>query len=131
MTRLTCTNIWQFTQYPARPSLSREGKQRLAEVEAAFDWAHRTSDILRRLTGALSDTLDAWAKFSAPGGDIGYFEDSDSKPQHSNNIRPLHAIKKVSWKLERVYKAFLALNKRCADYISTVSKTRLFGRISD
>lgn len=131
MTQLTCTNIWQFTQDPAPPSLSRKRERRLAEIEAAFDWALRTLEILRRLTGAISDTLDAWTKFSAPGGDIGYFEDSDGKLQHSRNTRPLQAIKQVFCKLEGIYKAFLVLNKRCADYISTVSKIRLYGRISD
>ena len=131
MTQLTCTNIWQFTQDPGPPSLSRKRERRLAEIEAAFDWALRTLEILRRLTGAISDTLDAWAKFSAPGGDIGYFEDSDGKLQHPRNTRPLHAIKQVFCKLDGIYKAFLVLNKRCVDYIGIVCKIRLYGRISD
>ncbi|KAE9371903.1 hypothetical protein N431DRAFT_341225 [Stipitochalara longipes BDJ] len=119
-----------FTQDPARPSLSNKSERQLAEVEAAFDWTLKTLEILRRLTAALSDTLDAWAKFSAPGGDIGYFEDKDSNPQHSSNIQRLHTIRRVFGELEGVYKAFLVLNKRCADYISTVSNARLYSGIS-
>ncbi len=120
-----------MTQNPASPSLSRKKERRLAEIEAAFDRALRTSEILRRLAGALSDTIDAWAKFSAPGGDIDYFEDSESKPQQSRNTQSLHAIKKIFSKLEGIYKAFLALHKRCADYINIVSKTWLYGGTSD
>jgi hypothetical protein len=78
--------------------------------------------ILRRLTDILSNTLDAWARFSSSDGDISYFEDSDGNALPSSSSQSLHAIKQVFWKLEGVYKAFLALSKRCSDYMSVVSK---------
>jgi hypothetical protein len=80
--------------------------------------------ILRRLTDILSNTLDAWARFSSSDGDISYFEDNDGNGLPWSSSRSLHAIKQVFWKLEGVYKAFLELSKRCSEYMNAVSKIR-------
>lgn len=104
--------------------LPKRVSQQPSESEQAFDWARQVVEILRPLTDILSNTLDAWARFSSPDGDIGYFVESDSSALPSNTIRSLHIIKQVFWKLEGVHKAFLALRKRCFEYMSAVSKIR-------
>jgi hypothetical protein len=105
-------------------TLSRRSKTaggRTAEMKEAFDWTLQTMDLLRRLDGVLSDTVEAWKSFNSPSEDIGYFRDTDRAAISPNARRSLHAIKAIFRQLEGHQKKMVLLNKCCSDFSGAVS----------
>ena len=93
-------------------------------MKEAFDWTLQTMGLLRRLDGVLSDTVEAWKSFNSPGGDIGYFRDTDIAAISPNARRSLHAIKAIFRQLEGNQKKMVLLNKCCSDFSRAVSRKR-------
>jgi hypothetical protein len=91
-------------------------------MKEAFDWTLQTMGLLRRLDGVLSDTVEAWKSFNFPGGDIGYFRDTDKAAISQNARRSLHAINAIFRQLEGNQKKMVLLNKCCSDFSRAVSR---------
>src|SRR5947207_14845000 len=110
-----------MTEHPF--TLSR--RSGTAEIKEAFDWTLQTMDLLRRLDGVLSDTVEAWQSFNSPGEDIGYFRDTDAAAISPNARRSLHAIKATFRQLQGSQKKMASLNKCCSDFSRAVSQHTL------
>ena len=110
-----------MTEHPF--TLSR--RSRTAEIKEAFDWTLQTMDLLRRLDGVLSSTVEAWKSFNSPDEDIGYFRNTDAAAISPNARRSLHAIKAVFRQLEGSQKKMALLNKCCFDFSRAVSRRAL------
>jgi hypothetical protein len=91
-------------------------------MKEAFDWTLQTIDLLRRLDGVLSNTVEAWKLFNSPDGDISYFRDTDAAAISPNAHRSLHAIKAIFRQLQENQKTMVLLNKCCSDFSKAVSQ---------
>jgi hypothetical protein len=96
--------------------------ERAAEIKEAFDWTLQTMDLLRRLDGVLSDTVEAWKSFNSPDEDIGYFRNTDAAAISPNARRSLHTIKAIFRQLQCNQKRMDLLNKSCSDFSRAVSR---------
>ncbi|KIX03972.1 uncharacterized protein Z518_07525 [Rhinocladiella mackenziei CBS 650.93] len=95
--------------------------ERSAEMKEAFDWALQTMGLLRRLHGVLSDTVDAWASFSSPGEDIGYFQSSPAAPISQQARRSLRAVRTTFRELHGYQKRLALLIVSCSDFSETLN----------
>jgi hypothetical protein len=90
-------------------------------MKEAFAITLKTMHLLRRLHGVLSGTIEAWASFKAPGGDIDYFRSIDAAPICSNAKRSFIAINNSFQRLQGNQAKLVVLQKSCFDYSRTVN----------
>jgi hypothetical protein len=86
---------------------------------------------LSQLQERLSDTIEAWGRFSSSNGDIGYFSDIDCSPdpqQRRNCINSLAAIKETFEVMEDLQRKLVVLEKFCQNSAQAVSQAFLFLR---
>jgi hypothetical protein len=102
---------------PTLCSGSGTTREQAARVKADFNWARQAGDILSRLHGVLSDTIQSWKSFSSPGGDISHFGGTSAKTQHS-----LRAIRSIFRDLEGDEKRLGVLKSRCTAFSRAVSR---------
>ena len=94
-------------------------------MKEAFAVTLKTMDLLRRLHGVLSGTIQAWASFKVPGGDIDYFRSiDDAAPICPNAKRSFITINNSFQKLQGNQAKLVLLQKSCFDYARTVSRHR-------
>lgn len=91
-------------------------------MKEAFAVTLKTMGLLRRLHGVLSGTIQAWASFKAPGGDIDYFRSIDVAPICPNAKRSFIAINNSFQQLQKNQAKLDLLQKSCFDYARTVSR---------
>jgi hypothetical protein len=88
---------------------------------------------LSQLQERLSDTIEAWGRFSSSNGDIGYFSDIDCSmdPQQRRNcINSLAAIKETFEVLEDLQRKLVVLDKFCQNSAQTVNQAFLLFAIT-
>jgi hypothetical protein len=86
------------------------------------NWTLQTMDLLRRLDGVLSYTVEAWKSFDSPDGDIGYFRDTDAAAISPNARRSLNVIRAIFRQLQGSQKDIGRLDKRCSHFSKAVSR---------
>jgi hypothetical protein len=95
---------------------SGTGRSRAVQVKKDFDWALKAIDILRRLDGVLSHTVESWKSFNSPDEDIGYFRGICARAQRS-----LRAIRSSFRELQGDQKRLALLKSCCTDFSRAVS----------
>ena len=106
---------------PSRLSIELE---RTTEMREAFAITLKTMHLLRRLHAVLSGTIEAYASFKAPGGDIDYFQSVDGAPIRSNAKRSFLSINNSFQRLEGNQAKLVVLQNSCFDYSRIVSRHR-------
>jgi hypothetical protein len=97
-------------------------QERTAKMKEAFDWALQTIDLLRRLDGVLSETVEAWKSFSSPDKDINYFRNTNAAAISLNARRSLYAIEAIFQQLQENQRKMVLLNKCCSNFSRAVSQ---------
>ena len=81
--------------------------------------------LLRQLLSGLSETTNAWERFSSDNGDINYFDNIKSSPDNISAHQLLRAIREAFETLEDLQQKLLNLEKTCQKSAQAVSR-RLF-----
>jgi hypothetical protein len=95
---------------------------RAEEIKEVFNWTLKTMELLRRLDGVLSTTIEAWKSFNSPHEDIDYFRETDRAAISSNARRSLHTIETIFRQLQEHQKKIFLLNTCCWDFSRAVSR---------
>jgi hypothetical protein len=101
---------------PALSYCSGTGRRRAIQVKKDFDWALKIIDMLHRLDGVLSYTIESWKSFNSPDEDIGYFQDISVPARRS-----LLAVRSSFRELEGDQKRLALLKICCTNFSRAVS----------
>jgi hypothetical protein len=97
-------------------------REQAAVIKEAFDWTLQTMALLRQLDGVLLSTVNAWESFNSHGGDIGYFNDTNTSAITPRARLSLHAITATFRQLQENREKIVLLNKCCFDFSIAVSQ---------